>query len=137
MSYLLDALRKADAERARGSLPTLQAQPSPTPAPDAGTRARFHLGWGLLIGVLLQGGYNGVWPLAAGSYPSAVRATGIGWAIGIGRSGAIVGPWIGGQLMAAKVSLPVLFGTYCIPLLACAACVFTVQRVSANRIDRN
>ena len=83
-----------------------------------------------LIGVLLQGGYNGVWPLAAGSYPSAVRATGIGWAIGIGRSGAIVGPWIGGQLMAAKVSLPVLFGTYCVPLLLCAVCVFMVQRVT-------
>jgi MFS transporter, AAHS family, 4-hydroxybenzoate transporter len=85
-----------------------------------------------LIGVLLQGGYNGVWPLAAGSYPSAVRATGIGWAIGIGRSGAIVGPWIGGQLMAAKVSLPVLFGTYCVPLLLCAVCVFMVQRVTSK-----
>ncbi|MCW1401950.1 MFS transporter [Novosphingobium sp. MW5] len=84
-----------------------------------------------LIGVLLQGGYNGVWPLAAGTYPPSVRATGIGWAIGIGRSGAIVGPWLGGQLLAAKVSLPVLFGTYCIPLLACAACVFMVQRSSA------
>jgi MFS transporter, AAHS family, 4-hydroxybenzoate transporter len=85
-----------------------------------------------LVGVLLQGGYNGVWPLAAGSYPSSVRATGIGWAIGIGRSGAIVGPWIGGQLMAAKVSLPVLFATYCVPLLACAACVYAVQRVTAR-----
>jgi MFS family permease len=83
-----------------------------------------------LIGVLLQGGYNGVWPLAAGSYPPSVRATGVGWAIGIGRSGAIVGPWLGGQLMAAKVSLPVLFGAYCVPLLACAACAFMVQRVS-------
>ncbi len=83
-----------------------------------------------LIGVLLQGGYNGVWPLAAESYPSQVRATGIGWAIGIGRSGAIVGPFMGGQLMAAKVSSPVLFATYCVPLLACAACAFMVQRLS-------
>lgn len=80
------------------------------------------------IGVLLQGGYNGVWPLAAESYPSHVRATGIGWAIGIGRSGAIVGPFVGGQLMAAKVSLPILFATYCVPLLACAACAYAVQR---------
>ncbi len=80
------------------------------------------------IGVLLQGGYNGVWPLAAESYPSQVRATGIGWAIGIGRSGAIVGPFVGGQLMAAKVSLPILFATYCVPLLACAACAYAVQR---------
>ncbi|MFM5923427.1 MAG: MFS transporter [Novosphingobium sp.] len=81
-----------------------------------------------LLGVLLQGGYNGVWPLAAGSYPARVRATGVGWAIGIGRAGAIVGPWMGGQLLAAKVSLPVLFGSYCVPLLACAACAYLVQR---------
>ena len=82
------------------------------------------------IGVLLQGGYNGVWPLAAGSYPARTRATGVGWAIGIGRAGAIVGPWFGGQLMAAKVALPVLFAIYCLPLLACAGCAFMVQRVT-------
>lgn len=81
-----------------------------------------------VIGVLLQGGYNGVWPLAAGSYPARTRATGVGWAIGIGRAGAIVGPWFGGQLMAAKVALPILFATYCVPLLACALCAYMVQR---------
>ncbi len=36
-----------------------------------------------LIGVFLQGGYNGVWPLAAGLYPADRRATGVGWAIGL------------------------------------------------------
>jgi len=54
----------------------------------------------------------------------------VGWAIGIGRAGAIVGPWLGGQLMAAKVALPVLFATYCVPLLACAFCAFMVQHVT-------
>lgn len=88
-----------------------------------------------LIGVLLQGGYNGVWPLAAETYPAQVRATGIGWAIGIGRSGAIVGPFVGGQLMAANVSLPLLFAAYCIPLLACAACAFSVQRLSRDPVN--
>jgi AAHS family 4-hydroxybenzoate transporter-like MFS transporter len=82
-----------------------------------------------VIGVLLQGGYNGVWPLAAGSYPSTVRATGIGWAIGIGRSGAIFGPWFGGQLMAAGVSLPILFASYCAPLIACAVCAAVAHRL--------
>ena len=82
-----------------------------------------------VIGVLLQGGYNGVWPLAAGSYPSGVRATGVGWAIGIGRAGAIFGPWFGGQLMAAGVSLTVLFASYCVPLLACAICAAVAHRL--------
>lgn len=90
------------------------------------------MGTAFLIGVLLQGGYNGVWPLAAGAYPSRVRATGVGWAIGIGRAGAIAGPWMGGQLMAAKVALPLLFAAYCVPLLACAACAFLVQRAGGE-----
>jgi len=85
-----------------------------------------------LIGVLLQGGYNGVWPLAASAYPQEVRATGIGWAIGIGRSGAVIGPLLGGYLMAAKVPLSVLFLSYCAPLLLCALCAFLVHR-SATR----
>jgi len=88
------------------------------------------LGVAFAIGVLLQGGYNGVWPLAASVYPAEFRATGIGWAIGIGRSGAIIGPLLGGYLMAAKVALPLLFAAYCVPLLLCAACVAGVRRLS-------
>jgi AAHS family 4-hydroxybenzoate transporter-like MFS transporter len=86
-----------------------------------------------LIGVLLQGGYNGVWPLAASTYPAQFRATGIGWAIGIGRNGAIIGPMLGGYLMAAQVPLPLLFLSYCVPLLACAACVLFVNARSDRR----
>jgi MFS transporter, AAHS family, 4-hydroxybenzoate transporter len=81
-----------------------------------------------LIGVTLQGGYNGVWPLAAGAYPPECRATGVGWAIGIGRSGAILGPMIGGYLMEAEVSLALLFGAYCVPLVLCALCASLVER---------
>lgn len=82
------------------------------------------------IGVLLQGGYNGVWPLAASVYPARMRATGVGWAIGLGRAGAVIGPMLGGWLMAAKAPLPLLFSAYCVPLLACAAAAFAVDRMS-------
>lgn len=90
------------------------------------------LGVAFLIGVLLQGGYNGVWPLAASVYPARMRATGVGWAIGIGRAGAVIGPMMGGYLMAAKASLPLLFASYCIPLLLCALASATVDRLSRN-----
>ncbi len=83
-----------------------------------------------LIGVTLQGGYNGVWPLAASVYPARMRATGVGWAIGLGRAGAVIGPMMGGWLMAAKAPLPMLFAAYCLPLLACAAAAFAVDRMS-------
>lgn len=81
-----------------------------------------------LIGVTLQGGYNGVWPIAAGAYPGEVRATGVGWAIGVGRGGAVIGPMLGGYLMAANAPLPALFGAYCVPLLICAGAAFMVER---------
>ncbi|MFM2370714.1 MAG: hypothetical protein RIS85_436 [Pseudomonadota bacterium] len=81
-----------------------------------------------LIGVLLQGGYNGVWPIAAGAYPSEIRATGVGWAIGVGRGGAVVGPMLGGYLMAANAALPMLFAAYCLPLVICAFSAVMVER---------
>ena len=86
------------------------------------------LGLAFLIGVTLQGGYNGVWPLAASVYPSRCRATGIGIAMGVGRSGAVVGPWFGGLLIAAKAPLWLLFAAYCVPLLICALAAFIIAR---------
>lgn len=83
------------------------------------------------IGVLLQGGYNGVWPIAAGAYPERLRATGIGWAIGIGRGGAVIGPLLGGYLMAASAPLPLLFAAYCVPLALCALAAFLVERLKS------
>jgi MFS transporter, AAHS family, 4-hydroxybenzoate transporter len=87
-----------------------------------------------VIGLTLQGGYNGVWPLAASVYPSRCRATGIGIAMGIGRSGAVVGPWMGGMLMAANAPLWALFAAYCVPLLTCALAAFVIGRFRPDEI---
>lgn len=43
-----------------------------------------------------QLGLNG---FAAASYPIALRSTGVGWALGIGRLGGILGPILGGVLL--------------------------------------
>ncbi|MBE0981597.1 aromatic acid/H+ symport family MFS transporter, partial [Escherichia coli] len=37
---------------------------------------------------------------AAQFYPAWVRSTGVGWAAGVGRLGAIAGPMLGGSLLA-------------------------------------
>ncbi len=84
------------------------------------------LAMAFLIGMTLQGGYNGMWPIAASAYPVASRATGIGWVMGIGRGGAVVGPIIAGYLMAAKTSLAMILAIYCIPLMLCAVCALLV-----------
>src|SRR5439155_11508618 len=53
-------------------------------------------------GFCIVGGQIAANALAAGFYPTSVRATGVGWALGIGRVGSIVGPLIGGALLTAK-----------------------------------
>jgi len=86
------------------------------------------LGVAFLIGVTLQGGYNGIWPLAAAIYPPEIRATGIGWAVGIGRSGAVVGPAAAGALLARGTPLLLLFALFCVPLAVAAAAVWQIGR---------
>ena len=49
--------------------------------------------------------------------------TGVGWAMGCGRVGGIIGPVIGGWLIAASFSMGTIF---VIAGLVCAACAVTV-----------
>ncbi len=60
---------------------------------------------GTLMGAGVMGSQTAMFGLAAGVYPTAIRATGIGSALGVGRIGSILGPLIGGALV--KYGLPV------------------------------
>ena len=53
MSYILDALRKADAQRQRTRLPGLQAQPTPAPAEGTAPVWRSPIAWLLAAGLLV------------------------------------------------------------------------------------
>lgn len=68
-----------------------------------------------LIGFGIQGGFVGMYSLAAKMYPTEIRATGVGWAVGAGRVGAIFGPLIGGFLIAAGFSMASNFMFFAIP----------------------
>jgi MFS transporter, AAHS family, 4-hydroxybenzoate transporter len=72
------------------------------------------------MGVTLQGGFNMLYPIAAQVYPDNVRATGIGWAFGIGRIGAFTGPLIGGWALSQNLPLVAVFGIFCLPLAIAA-----------------
>lgn len=55
-------------------------------------------------------------------YGLAIRSTGLGWASGIGRNGAIVGPVLGGALMGLGVPLSANFLAFAVPgVCACLA----------------
>jgi MFS family permease len=70
----------------------------------------------LLIGILQQGGFTGLYGVAAKIYPTGIRSTGIGWAIGLGRLGAVVGPAIAGYLIAAGFNMSANFFFFAVPM---------------------
>jgi AAHS family 4-hydroxybenzoate transporter-like MFS transporter len=68
-------------------------------------------------GLGIIGGQNASHALSSEFYPTRMRSTGVGWALGIGRIGSVVGPIAGGILIAAETSLRDI-------LLICAAAPF-------------
>jgi MFS transporter, AAHS family, 4-hydroxybenzoate transporter len=68
-----------------------------------------------LIGFGIQGGFVGMYSLAARLYPTEIRATGVGWAVGAGRVGAIAGPLLGGFLIGSGFSMTSNFIIFAIP----------------------
>jgi len=59
---------------------------------------------GVAVGMLINGCIAGLYTIAPSLYPARTRSTGVGWAIGIGRAGAIVAPMITGALLDAAWS---------------------------------
>lgn len=70
----------------------------------------------VVIGFLLQGGFVGLYAAAAKIYPTEIRTTGVGWGIGLGRFGAVTGPYLGGVLIAQGVSMEINFILFAIPM---------------------
>ena len=65
---------------------------------------------------------------AAQFYGLSIRSTGLGWASGIGRNGAIVGPLLGGALMGINLPLQLNFIAFAIPgVIAALAMTLFVQ----------
>lgn len=54
---------------------------------------------GVVVGMLINGCVAGLYTVAPQTYAPEVRATGVGWGIGIGRVGAILAPILVGTLL--------------------------------------
>jgi MFS transporter, AAHS family, 4-hydroxybenzoate transporter len=68
-------------------------------------------------GVGIIGGQNGGHAVTAGFYPPSIRSTGVGWALGVGRIGSIVGPVLGGLLLARGTAVSQVFWAAAIPAI--------------------
>ncbi len=63
-----------------------------------------------VAGMFVVGAQMCVIGLSASFYDSYRVSTGVGWALGAGKLGSVVGPLIGGVLIGAGMSMPAMFG---------------------------
>jgi MFS transporter, AAHS family, 4-hydroxybenzoate transporter len=80
-----------------------------------------------VTGFCVVGGLAACISFAGTYYPAKIRATGIGWAMGIGRLGSILGPVAGGMLLMLHLTPQVLFSIFSIPALLAAICCFFIK----------
>ncbi|HLL28085.1 MAG TPA: aromatic acid/H+ symport family MFS transporter [Xanthobacteraceae bacterium] len=81
-------------------------------------------------GFTIIGGQIAANALAATYYPTMMRSTGVGWALGVGRVGSIVGPLIGGYMLASHVGAESLFMAAAIPALCASIAAFALARIA-------
>jgi AAHS family 4-hydroxybenzoate transporter-like MFS transporter len=85
-----------------------------------------------ILGFTVQGAQGGLNALAASFYPTAIRSTGVGWALGAGRVGSIVGPVLGGIMLYVGWHPQQIFLAGAIPSLSAAVSIMLTGRMRGN-----
>ncbi|HEY1308656.1 MAG TPA: aromatic acid/H+ symport family MFS transporter [Vicinamibacterales bacterium] len=80
----------------------------------------FVAGWCVI------GGQPGINTLAATYYPTYLRSTGVGAGLGVGRVGAIIGPYIGGTLIGWQWGPQQLFWAAAVPAAISTLAMFAL-----------
>lgn len=96
-----------------------------------GSTAGSFAGVGLasfVAGALLGLSSSGIVALSALAYPTAIRSTGIGWALGVGRFGSVVGPIVVGAMIGMQWPLPQIWVVLGCALLLAVPCVWFLAR---------
>jgi AAHS family 4-hydroxybenzoate transporter-like MFS transporter len=87
----------------------------------------------LPISLFLGGSHYGVTSIISGFYPSEIRANGTGWCSGVAKIGSVLGPVIGGYILAPHV-LPNVRVSYA--LLAVCPAVYGLAVLGIGLIER-
>ncbi|PLY07744.1 MAG: MFS transporter [Desulfuromonas sp.] len=82
----------------------------------------------IFTGMLVNGGNSSLMGLASAVYPAEARATGIGWAYGIGKIGSLVAPVIGGLYLSRNWSVFKICAVNGTSALVIAVIVVILQR---------
>lgn len=80
------------------------------------------------FGLLVIGGQAGLNSLIGSSYPTSMRATGIGWAGGVGRLAATVGPGTAAAMLSNHWSAGAIYAALASPLFLAAIVLYGFER---------
>ncbi|MCW2900014.1 MAG: tpaK [Streptosporangiaceae bacterium] len=100
----------------------------------AATGLAFHAPlWILLVanflaGCCISGGQKSLIAFAAIFYPAQIRSTGVGWALGIGRVGGIIGPLVVGTALGLNWSASAVFYAMAVPMLVAGLIMLVLGR---------
>ena len=83
-----------------------------------------------LAGLMMNAAQSSMQALAAEYYPTAGRASGVSWMLGIGRFGGIAGSFLVAELSRRHLELPQVFMIVGIPGLIAAAALVVKNRVA-------
>lgn len=88
------------------------------------------LAFGLFLGVVVNGCVAGLYAMSPTIYDAEIRTTGVGFAIGFGRTGAIISPLVAGSFLDAGVPALSLYSYYTFAFLLA---IIVILLISKNR----
>jgi MFS transporter, AAHS family, 4-hydroxybenzoate transporter len=85
-----------------------------------------------VLGFFVQGGFVGLYSVAARIYPAKIRTTGVGWGIGLGRFGAIISPALGGLAIGYEMPVVLIFTLFAIPFVISGFAQLLIRNENLN-----
>ncbi|MDB5662046.1 MAG: putative aromatic acid transporter [Sphingomonas bacterium] len=87
----------------------------------------------VLAAALIGGEHYGVLSIAGIFYPSAIRASGAGWATSVAKVGGVLGPLLGAQVLASGVPAERTYALLAVCPLIVGVCIVGIHLVIAAR----
>ena len=89
-----------------------------------------------VAGWCVVGGQPGLNALSGTYYPTYLRSTGVGAGLGVGRAGGILGPYIGGVLLAQQWSSQQLFWAAALPAVVSTITIAAMGVIVGSSLGR-
>jgi len=89
-----------------------------------------------IAGWCVVGGQPGLNALSGTYYPTYLRSTGVGAGLGVGRAGGILGPYIGGVLLAQQWSSQQLFWAAALPAVISTITIAAMGAMVGSALGR-